>query len=226
MPPRIVEPIIQERHTLEADPTERVRTTYDALASLYDERWNKYISLSLSEIISVLSLQGCERILDVACGTGELERRLFAKWPGLHITGVDLSPKMLAQARAKHIKGDVTWIEGSAAVLPFPNGQFDIVVCANSFHYFRNPLGCLREFRRCLAPDGNVILVDWCDDYLICKICSIWLKLTDPAFFCTYTMRIFRAMFENAGFEVVHSERFKVSWLWGMMLWQGKLADR
>ena len=173
----------------------------------------------------MLSLQGCERILDVACGTGELERRLFAQWPGLHITGVELSPKMLAQARDKHLIGDLTWIEAEASALPCPYGQFDVVVCANSFHCFHEPLACLREFRRSLAPHGQVILVDWCDDYLTCKLASFWFKLTDPAFFHTYTMRRFRAMFEEAGFEVVHSERFKVGWFWGMMLWHGKRVD-
>jgi hypothetical protein len=49
-------------------------------------------------------------------------------------------------------------------------------------------------------------------------MCNLWLKLTDPAFFCTYTLRACRRMLVNAGFDVLSSQRFKVSWLWGMML--------
>lgn len=203
-------------HGTEAN--EKVKTTYDSLAPSYDQRWRHYIDVSLSRVIAVLSLEGNERILDVACGTGELERRLLARWPGLHITGVDFSPKMLGQAQAKHIAADVSWIEGEASNLPVPDGQFDVVICANSFHYFRRPLDCLREFHRCLVPTGKLVFVDWCDDYFMCKLCSLWLRLTDPAFFCTYTMRAGRDMLLEADFEVVHSERFKVGWLWGMML--------
>jgi ubiquinone/menaquinone biosynthesis C-methylase UbiE len=208
---------------------EPVKRAYDSLAPTYDRRWRTYIDVSLARVLSALSLEGQERILDVACGTGELERRLLARWPGLHVTGVDLCPKMLAQAEEKHVAGDVTWIEGDAANLPVPDGEFDAVVCANSFHFFRQPMDCLREFRRCLVPTGRLVLVDWCDDYWTCKLCSLWLRLTDPAFFCTYTMRACREMLVDAGFDVVRSERFKVSWLWGMMLFEcgkGRSAEK
>ena len=197
---------------------EPIKKAYQSLAPSYDRRWRSYIDLSLEKVVSALALDSGERILDVACGTGELEQRLFARWPELHITGIDLCPTMLAQAREKRIAGDVTWIEGEAAQLPVPDGQFDVIVCANSFHYFRKPTNSLKEFRRCLAPTGRLVLVDWCDDYWTCKLCSLWLRLTDPAFFCTYTMRACQAMLVNAGFDVIRSERFKVSWLWGMML--------
>src|SRR5262245_30322455 len=161
---------------------EQVRVAYDSLSSSYDRRWRGYIDASLSKTIQTLRLEGDERILDVACGTGELQRRLLAQWPRLHIVGVDISPKMLARAQAKHIAGDVTWREGNASDLPVADGQVDVVVCANSFHYFCEPTACLREFRRALASGGRLVLLDWCDDYLMCKLCSLWLRLTDPAF--------------------------------------------
>jgi ubiquinone/menaquinone biosynthesis C-methylase UbiE len=205
--------------------SKQVRTAYDALAPSYDRRWSHYIDVSLARVIDALALEGDERALDVACGTGELERRLLARWPGLHITGVDLSPNMLAQARAKHIAGDITWTEGSADQLPAADGDFDLVLCANSFHYFRRPKDCLREFRRVLAAHGKLVLVDWCDDYLLCRLCSIWLRWTDPAFFCTYTMSACKNMLEEAGFDVLYAERFKASWLWGMMLLVGTPAN-
>ena len=197
---------------------EPVKVAYDSLAQTYDRRWRSYIDVSLAKVLTALSLEGNERILDVACGTGELERRLLARWPGLHVTGVDLCPGMLSQAREKHVAGDVTWIEGDASSLPVSDSQFDVVICANSFHYFRKPIDCLKGFHRCLALTGRLIVVDWCDDFWTCKICSLWLRLTDPAFFCTYTMRACRDMLVNAGFDVIHSERFKVGWLWGMMM--------
>jgi len=204
-----------------AGRVEPVKRAYESLAPTYDRRWRSYIDVSLAKVMSAVPLVGNERILDVACGTGELERRLFARWPDLRITGVDLCPRMLAQAQEKHIAGDVTWIEAEASRLPVPDSQFDVVICANSFHYFRKPMNSLKEFRRCLARTGTLILVDWCDDFWTCKLCSLWLRLTDPAFFCTYSLRAGRDMLVDAGFDVTHAERFKVSWLWGMMLFVG-----
>mgnify|MGYP000852626562 CR=1 FL=1 len=195
-----------------------VRSSYEALASSYDRRWRTYIDASLSRVSAVLSLRGDERILDVACGTGELERRLLARWPGLHIIGMDFSRGMLAQARTKHIAGAVAWIEADASRLPVGDGRFDRVICASSFHYFQEPAACLREFRRALAPGGQLILLDWCDDYWTCKLCGFWLHLTDPAYVHIYPMQALQDMLVDAGFTMIRSERFKVSWLWGMML--------
>jgi ubiquinone/menaquinone biosynthesis C-methylase UbiE len=209
-----------------ADEVDPVKTVYDSLAVSYDRRWRHYIDVSLSKAVAALRLEGNERIVDVACGTGELERRLLAQWPALHIVGVDISPEMLARARAKRMAGDVTWLAGTASALPVADSRFDVVICANSFHCFRRPLECLREFRRVLTANGSLLLLDWCDDYLMCKLCSIWLRLTDPAFFCSYALRSCRSMMRDAGFDVVQAERFKASWLWGMMLLVAKPADR
>jgi ubiquinone/menaquinone biosynthesis C-methylase UbiE len=195
-----------------------VKAAYDSLATEYEHRWGKYIDVTLAKVTDALTLEGSERILDVACGTGELERRLFARWPRLKITGVDLSPEMLARAREKQLRGDVFWMEGDASNLTAVNGPFDILICANSFHCFPEPAHCLEEFRRNLTPGGSLVLVDWCDDYLMCKLCSIWLKLTDPAFYRTYTLRSCRELLTAAGFQVTHGERFRACWPWGMML--------
>jgi len=194
------------------------RAAYDSLAAGFDRRWREYIDLSLSKVIEALSLTGNERILDIACGTGELERRLIALHPRLHITGIDLSPKMLAEARAKHLPGDVTWLEGEASSSLVADDAFDVVICASSFHYFRRPTKCLNSFRRHLAAGGALVLLDWCDDYWMCKLCSLWLRLTDPAFYRAYTARACRSMLLEAGFEVVHAERFRARWPWGLML--------
>src|SRR5215471_6406351 len=96
---------------------------------------------------------------------------------------------MLRQAVRKQIGSQVFWAQAEAGRLPLADATFDSVVCANSFHYFRLPVGALREMGRVLRPGGSLVLVDWCDDYLTCKLCSLWLRLTDPAFYRTYTLR-------------------------------------
>jgi SAM-dependent methyltransferase len=150
-------------------------------------------------------------------GTGELERLLLARWPGLPVVGMDLSLEMLRQASAKKENRGASWVQAEASRLPFADAAFDSVICANSFHYFHSPRMALQEAHRVLRPHGLFVLLDWCDDYLSCKLCSLWLRLTDPAFCRTYTVGACRALLEEAGFEVIRSELFRVRWIWGMM---------
>lgn len=197
-----------------ADP---VRQSYDRLAPIYDRRWQSYEEATLQTVITALECQGADRLLDIACGTGELERLLLAHWPQLWFVGVDLSRGMLQQAVGKGTSPQVFWLQAEAGRLPLGDGSFDWVVCANSFHYFRQPIAALREARRVLRPGGRLVLVDWCDDYLTCKVCSWWLRWTDPAFYRTYATEECQALLRLAGWEVVHHERFRVGWLWGLM---------
>ena len=191
--------------------------SYDRLASIYDRRWRSYEDATLRATLAALTCQGSERLLDVACGTGELERLLLPRWPQLQIVGCDLSAGMLQQAMRKEIGQQVRWIQAEAGKLPLEEGIFDWVVCASSVHYFRQPAAALGEMRRLLRPNGSLVLVDWCDDYLTCKLCGWWLRWTDAALNRIYTMRECKTLLEEAGFHIVDCRRFRVGWLWGLM---------
>ncbi|HEV3443042.1 MAG TPA: methyltransferase domain-containing protein [Gemmataceae bacterium] len=194
-----------------------VRQQYDRLATKYDRRWRSYVDATLQAVADCIPIRGQERVLDVACGTGELERLLLARWPALQVAGTDLSRGMLCQAVTKEGNRRASWVQAEATRLPFPDHAFDSAICANSFHYFRSPMKALAEVHRVLHEHGWFVLVDWCDDYLTCKLCSLWLRLTDPAFCRAYRMSACRSLLEDAGFTVVQAERFRVGWLWGMM---------
>ncbi len=195
--------------------THPVRQAYDRLADEYDTRWRRYIDASVQMALEAVELQGGERVLDLGCGTGQLEARLLARWPQLQITGVDVSPEMLNQALAMRLP--VRWLAGEAAALPLADARFDVVACLSAFHYFRQPRAALAEMRRVLRPQGQLIVVDWCDDYLTCKLCSAWLQLTDPAFYKTYSLTECQAELQRAGFQVISAARCRIGWLWGMM---------
>jgi ubiquinone/menaquinone biosynthesis C-methylase UbiE len=188
---------------------------YDRLAPVYDRRWQGYVADTLRGVLEVVHCRGDERVLDVACGTGELGRRLLARWPALRLVGVDLSLEMLRQAAGK--ADTARWVQADVGRLPFADWSFDWAVCSSSFHYFPSPLAALREVRRTLAPDGRLVLLDWCDDYLSCKLCSLWLRLTDPAFARVYSVRACRSLLEQAGFQILQVDRFRAGWVWGMM---------
>jgi ubiquinone/menaquinone biosynthesis C-methylase UbiE len=205
-----------------------VREEYDRLAPIYDRRWRPYIDSTLRATMAEMRLDGQESVLDVACGTGELERLLLARWPELSITGADVSPGMLEQAKAKDIGGKVAWMQADAASLALPSQSFDYVICANSFHYFTRPMEALQEMRRVLRPRGKLVLVDWCDDYMICKLCSLWLRWSDSAFHRTYSLDACQTLLEEGGFRPLDVSRFRSGWVWGLMRFvcAGSVAGR
>jgi ubiquinone/menaquinone biosynthesis C-methylase UbiE len=206
------------------EDSDAVRQEYDRLASEYDHRWRLYIDATLRAVLNAVSLEGTEDVLDVPCGTGELERSLLSQWPNLRITGADISPGMLREATGKDVANKVTWMEADVRNLPVADHQFDWIICANSFHYFRFPVESLMELRRTLRPNGKFLLVDWCDDYLVCKLCSLWLRLTDPAFYRTYSLRRCHALLQQAGFQIVETKRFRINLVWGLMRFTCRVA--
>jgi 2-polyprenyl-3-methyl-5-hydroxy-6-metoxy-1,4-benzoquinol methylase len=57
----------------------------------------------------------------------------------------------------------------------------------------------------------------WCDDYLACRVCNLYLRLTNRAFYKTYRQHECLEVIHAAGYRDVGIERYKISWLWGLM---------
>lgn len=102
-----------------------------------------------------------DRLLDVGCGSGKLAVGL-APWVA-HVTGVDLTPAMLDQARALQAQSGLTnieWRQADSTALPVADGAFDLVVSRAMFHHAANPRGTLAEMRRACAIGGRVAVDD------------------------------------------------------------------
>lgn len=197
----------------------KIREQYDELAEKYDLRWQDYISSTLSFLKKWMNVKGTERILDVACGTGALEQLLIEAHPNLDVSGIDISEKMLAVARRKLAAyPNVTFFEAEASHITFPSEHFDLVVCANSFHFFDDPIGSLAEMKRVLKTGGRVIVMDWCRDYLICQLCDFCLKIFDSAHKQCYTQRELWTFLTDADFHVMRERKFKANFIWGLMI--------
>jgi ubiquinone/menaquinone biosynthesis C-methylase UbiE len=197
----------------------KVRQQYDRIAAVYDQRWSRYVTNTLQFLNAWAELASTDRVLDVACGTGEFERIVLAEHPTQHIVGIDLSEPMVAIAQQKaQAFPQVSFQVATASALPFADHQFDVVVCANAFHYFDNPIVALMEMKRVLKPTGKVVILDWCRDFFLCQVCDVVLKLLDPAHQRCYTQREFHDLLTSAGFEVVRSRRIRFGWVWGLMV--------
>jgi len=193
---------------------------YRKLARNYDERWAPYVEATVRETILRMDLLPSSRVLDVACGTGVLLGLIAAMFPEAKLFGTDLSPEMLQVARSRLI-ATADLREGRADALPYEDGSFDIVVTTNAFHFFPRPDTALREMSRVLRPGGCLIVTDWCDDYLACRICDRLLRVFSPAHRRIFGVDECTSLIRTADFKQVTVDRYKIDWLWGMMTARG-----
>jgi ubiquinone/menaquinone biosynthesis C-methylase UbiE len=105
-----------------------------------------------------------ERILDLACATGIVGRRV-APLVGeqADVVGVDLSPEMLgvARERAEAEGVRIEWRRCDAADLDLPDDSFDLVLCQQGLQFFGDPAGALSEIRRVLDEGGRTVQSVW-----------------------------------------------------------------
>ncbi len=138
----------------------QVQNAYDEIANQYEKKiWFDQHILGVARLRKKLLSKATGKILEVACGTGQ-NFSLFA--PNSEITAVDLSSKMLEQARKNAIEHGLNVILAvmDSEKLEFPDGSFDTVVSTLSTCTFPNPVKALLEMKRVCRPDGLILLLE------------------------------------------------------------------
>ncbi len=208
------EPMIRDSH-IQKPGNDPVVEEYKEQATIYDQKWQFYIQSTTRETLTRLPVVSGAKLLDVGCGTGHLLEAISRRQPQVTLVGLDPVCEMLEVARQR--VPQVALYEGWAEAIPFQEGEFDWVVCCNVFHFIRKPGHALTEMRRVLRPGGGLLITDWCDDYLACRLCDWYLRLFDSAHYKTYRLdECFQAV-ELAGYQDIKGERYKISRIWGMM---------
>ena len=142
-------------------PQRTAREQFDRQAEHYNSQWNQWTQESLTWLLARVHCRPTDIALDVATGTGftALGFATYVKW----VTGLDVSTGMLAQARLRAVDlgiTNVSFVEGAAELLPFPDASFDLVTCRIAPHHFLSVPQFLRETRRVLQPGGRLALAD------------------------------------------------------------------
>ena len=114
------------------------------------------------DLVQAAGVRPAERVLDVACGTGAVTRLLAEQvGPAGKVTGLDITPGMLAAARLAAPSQRIEWLEGSAVKMPLPDGTFDAVICQQGLQFFPDKAAALSEMRRVLKRGGRLALSCW-----------------------------------------------------------------
>jgi arsenite methyltransferase len=105
-----------------------------------------------------------ERVLDLGSGAGT-DSLIAAQMvgPGGHVTGIDMTPQMLAKARAAATElgaDNVEFVEAEAEQLPFPDGSFDVVISNGVIDLIPDKDAVFSELFRVLAPGGRMQIAD------------------------------------------------------------------
>jgi len=157
-----------------------------------------------------------ERVLDVACGTGQLLETLATHPDDPELFGIDRVPAMLGVA-SERLGQRATLLEGVAEKLPFDDAAFPLVTCTNALHYFPDADASLHEMRRVIAPYGNLVITDWCRDYALMKLLNGFLPLTRHAHVHAFSLRELELSLARADFKIIGSNKKKIDWFWALM---------
>lgn len=140
---------------------EAVRAAYARWAKVYDALFGLVSAPARRRAVAAVNALPDGRVLEVGVGTG-LSLPLYRR--GLRITGIDLSPEMLARARAKVGRDRLDHVEAlvemDAEAMGFPDGAFDAAVAMFVASVVPNPRRMLAEMRRVVRPGGTLLFVN------------------------------------------------------------------
>jgi len=147
----------------------RVQRMFASIAARYDLN-NRLHSFGLDQswrrraVRAAAPIEGA-RVLDVACGTGDLSLA-FARAGAGEVIGVDFTEPMLEIARkkaAKHARfaSALRFQFGDATALEFPDASFDRVSIAFGIRNVSQPAKAVREFHRVLKPCGRLVVLEF-----------------------------------------------------------------
>ncbi len=121
-----------------------------------------------------------QRVLDVACGTGVVA--VTAARFGARVTGLDLTPELLGNARENALVAgvDVDWHEGDAEQLPFDDAAFDVVLSQFGHIFAPRPEVAVAEMLRMLQPGGTIAFSTWPPELLIGRLFALGGRYMPP----------------------------------------------
>lgn len=189
--------------------TQRAKRIWDRQAERFDRQMGFWEGVLFPGDREWACRQARGDVLEVAVGTG---RNLEHYPEDVRVTGVDLSPEMLARARrrAEQVRPGADLREGDAQALPFEHESFDTIVCTYSLCSIPDDRRAVAEMARVLRPGGSLILVEHVASPRGAVRAIQWLiHQVTHRFALEHMLRRPRRVVAELGLEPVHLERRK-----------------
>jgi SAM-dependent methyltransferase len=140
----------------------------------------KYSGPEAEAFVQRLPIRAGMRVLDVACGTGNLA--IPAARKSADVTGVDIAPNLLDQARARANAENLraTFEEGDAEQLPYPDGQFDLVMSMFGAMFAPRPELVASELLRVCRTGGTIAMANWTPQGFPAKLFALSARYVPP----------------------------------------------
>jgi SAM-dependent methyltransferase len=123
-----------------------------------DDRSLNY-SMVAFDILERTHVEGNHKILEVACGAGQLAHFLYLFSKNKNIIATDGGKELIASCRRKYQKEPVRFFVKNVHSHPWKNSR-DVVVCKDSFHHFKDPVQGMKELLDLVAPQGTLYIYD------------------------------------------------------------------
>jgi ubiquinone/menaquinone biosynthesis C-methylase UbiE len=210
---------------------EYVAKEFDRAAERYDDSHvvRSYQRRTQALVVDDLQIERGMRILDLGCGTGTATLEIASRLKGTgKVVGLDLSEKMLEQAKQKLTELGYTNVEfvlQNASSLSYEE-YFDYAFSTNAFHHFVDKQDVFARVYKSLRPGGVFMVQDICDDFVLMKALDFLGKLGEKAHVGSTTSRELRALLISTGFSDVEAKITKLNWFWGIMIGKGVKQDK
>lgn len=140
----------------------------------------KFTMHSAQEFMARIPLQPGTRVLDAACGTGNLA--VLAARRGCEVFGLDIARNLLAQARerAKQESLTIEYAEGDVEAMPYADASFDVVASMYGIMFAPRPEQVVKELCRVTKPGGLIALANWTPAGFIGKMFAVFARHLPP----------------------------------------------
>jgi SAM-dependent methyltransferase len=139
------------------------------------------VMMVAEELVEALAIMPDERVLDVACGSGNGALAAARRSWG-NVVGVDFVPALLERGRERAVveRLDVEFVEGDAAELPFEDASFDVVTSIFGAMFAPDQEKAAAELLRVCKPGGRIGMANWVPDGTISSMFKTVAKYAPP----------------------------------------------
>jgi ubiquinone/menaquinone biosynthesis C-methylase UbiE len=169
-----------------------------SIRSIIQERYELRILLSMR------LKKNFQSVLEIGCGNGNGTKLINKYFAPDNITAVDLDGKMIKIAQKRNKDSTVIFKIMDASNLDLPDNQFDAIFDFGIIHHIPDWRECLKELKRVLKPDGELLIEDLSLDSFTKDIGRLWKLLSDHPYESMYTAKEFKEYLNEIGFNIIN----------------------